>query len=185
MVSCNFLGKLRKKHSYPGKLAQNFAVNFENNTLGYPNYNIEDDRMLFSVVNNGFDILGYRGLTTDKLSGTGDAFILVEDAFWGVYYAIGDRDLTSTESVHLAKENLHIYPNPLSDELTIEFEANQTAELQIAVFDILGQQVHQLKHQVLDGQNQLALSLGHLTKGTYTLRLEYLGEVASQIITKF
>ncbi|MEM9823304.1 MAG: M4 family metallopeptidase [Bacteroidota bacterium] len=158
---------------------------FENNTLGYPNYNIEDDRMLFSVTNAGEDVLGFRQLTSDKLSGAGDAFVLVNNAFWGAYFAIGERNLTSTASLSLQNDAFKVYPNPMTEQLTVELEATIATEVSVQVYDLLGKLVFQSELMTQSGPNQIPLSLGQLAPGTYQLRLESEGMIASQLITKF
>jgi len=66
------------------------------------------------------------------------------------------------------------YPNPTNDEL---FVVVQGVEAQIELLDLSGKRVMSSKHV---GENEVKLSLGHLSKGVYTLRVSTAQGVVSQ-----
>lgn len=82
--------------------------------------------------------------------------------------------LSKVISVQRACTNLtmaHIYPNPVSDNLTIEFESAETLDIQISVYDGLGRSILQQKQQVTEGGNRLLIDLQELPQGIYILTI--------------
>lgn len=138
---------------------------WENNTLGYPSYSIDDSQIIFTAFNGDDKLIAIRDMAADKLNGTGDAFILIEDADWATWFATGNRDLTSTEEVF---ENLgfSVYPNPVENNLTIEILGN-ISTIQYELFDMMGRSL--LAGEINSSKEELALN--QLANGTYFLRV--------------
>ncbi len=67
-------------------------------------------------------------------------------------------------------DELQIFPNPTSNELSIQFSQTKPVNISLELIDILGR-VHQ--KQLLPSENEvsLTLSLAHLPKGIYWLKL--------------
>lgn len=145
------------------------GVIFENNKPGYPSYSIDDDFVLFSVDNNNMEILGYRAVTESKTAGTGDAFVLIENANWGHFYAIGERDLTNTDDINI-DNRFEISPNPTSGQLMIDFNGSAATATQVNIFDNLGRILSQKQLDVLPG-NTNQLDLSNMTAGTYLIQI--------------
>ncbi len=139
---------------------------FENNTPGYPSYSLKDDKIIFSVENSGKDILAITDLNEDKISATGDAFIFIEDADWGVYMGNGVRDLsTATEEEIKIDGVLSINPNPVSDILRINVLDKSLAKGHVSLYTMQGQRiVDQSFDQTTD------ISTSHLLPGTYIVK---------------
>ncbi len=138
---------------------------WDNNTLGYPSYSIDDSQVIFTAFNGNDKLIAIRDMADDKLNGTGDAFILIEDADWATWFATGNRDLTSTEE---AFENLgfSVYPNPVENNLTIEIQGNYST-IQYELFDMMGRTL--LSGAINSSKEELALN--QLANGTYFLRI--------------
>lgn len=67
---------------------------FLNSTLGFPSYSVADDRIAFTALSmDNTEVVGAIDLAENKISGIGDAFIVVEYAKWPTYYATGSRSL--------------------------------------------------------------------------------------------
>ncbi len=80
-------------------------------------------------------------------------------------------------------KRLNIYPNPVMDELRIELPAAR-GKIFIALFDYTGKQVMK-KELDINNQSYTILQLGHLTAGTYTIRVYmnyelYIGKMVKQ-----
>lgn len=66
-----------------------------------------------------------------------------------------------------------LYPNPSRGETFLEFEATQTGQALIQVFDLSGREVSKsLSVQMVQGINQNKLSVDHLQKGVYLVRVK-------------
>jgi len=155
-------------------------VLFENNTWGYPNYSSDDTEMIFSVLNNGTDeILGKIGVNSDRISSNGSATVMVQDAFWGVWFGTGIRDLISDTEDILYNE-LDVYPNPVYDELEIKIPSDITGEGVIELYDINGQLA--LSQIIAKGQSQSTLNLSQSESGTYMLKISGSESIYSQKI---
>ena len=67
-------------------------------------------------------------------------------------------------------ESLIVYPNPASNDLSIEFSLAETTDLEVAVFNNLGQRVHVLNNETYTaGSNNLRLDVGNYAEGVYLL----------------
>ena len=63
-----------------------------------------------------------------------------------------------------------IFPNPLTDNGTLSYNARRTSAVTITVYDVLGKIVHQEKAEVVAGNNQLELSfVNGLAAGSYSV----------------
>jgi len=144
---------------------------WENNTLGYPSYSIDDDQMIFSVVNNNLDVIGITDMNGDKITGSGNGQVLVENAAWAVWYATGERALVGTNDVILSDDAMALYPNPFDATLNLEFEAEVAGEGSIQVFNMIGGLQYSSTLQLGQGMNTTSLDLAHLAAGTYLLQL--------------
>lgn len=65
-----------------------------NATIGYPTYSKNDDKIAFSALNmSDEEVVASISLATNKITGLGSASIIVSDAKWPVFYAVGNRSL--------------------------------------------------------------------------------------------
>lgn len=65
-----------------------------NNTLGYPSFSKNDDRMAFTKTDGLTESIYTIGLAADKISPAGTESRLISDARWPVFFATGARDLS-------------------------------------------------------------------------------------------
>jgi bacillolysin len=65
-----------------------------NATLGYPSFSKNDDKIAFSALTtNDAEVVAAISLAQNKISGSGDAYGLINYAKWPVYFASGERTL--------------------------------------------------------------------------------------------
>jgi len=73
------------------------------------------------------------------------------------------------------------YPNPFNSTVTIPFTLPSEGEVQVAVFNVLGQKVFEKAQPGCAGQNvftfNAAFTGGKLVSGLYFLQLQYLDQV--------
>jgi|GEM_PF-5406833 len=78
-----------------------------------------------------------------------------------------------------ATEYIRIYPNPVSDKLTIEFDLSTLSNVRIEITDILGKKIQESQSIENPGRHQIQISLRRETiaKGIYLLKLIRNGNV--------
>ena len=69
-------------------------------------------------------------------------------------------------------QNLTISPNPSSGSFTISFDANQGKEIQIKIYDLLGQLIHTEEPVTVSGPYTKQINLGNVAKGVYILQIQ-------------
>ncbi len=75
------------------------------------------------------------------------------------------RDLNSLD--------LEIYPNPASDQVSLNFKAMDTDGMVFFMYDLSGKIVLQMElEDVIQGENTISLNLSEIQSGMYTCRLE-------------
>ncbi len=65
-----------------------------NSTLGFPSFSKNDDKVAFSALDNSSkEVVAVIDIDANKITGTGSASIIVEDAMWPEFYTEGIRSL--------------------------------------------------------------------------------------------
>ena len=68
--------------------------------------------------------------------------------------------------------NINLYPNPVQDGGTVEFDLASNGDVKIQIFNLSGQVVNQINaNNLAAGKNQIAFDANDLPRGTYILRL--------------
>jgi hypothetical protein len=80
--------------------------------------------------------------------------------------------------------DLEVYPNPTTGKLVFNYSSSEETAVKIAVTSIDGKIVANYASQLLNGQNQVSMSLDHLESGTYIYHFEIRGKVTSGKIIK-
>jgi hypothetical protein len=82
---------------------------------------------------------------------------------------------TSCAALRLTEESkfepFHIYPNPVSDILSIDYVPWENGMIKITLFDILGKKQINKELDVEEGDNQLKVDVSQLSPGTYLLEI--------------
>jgi hypothetical protein len=150
----------------------------ENTGLGYPSFSPSDDHILYDVpfIQNGnlagYD-LGSSRMNADKISANESTHnIRKEFVRWGVWFSDGVRILSEVVDLGNGEVNLEIYPNPITDELTINFDKHQ-GDLLIEVLDVMGSKLRSFTNNA----ELITLDLSELSAGTYILNMRN-GETA-------
>ena len=71
---------------------------------------------------------------------------------------------------NLLKEELTLYPNPVSDIANVEFNIIKQGVVSVQVVDLSGKVVSSLQSGVQKGKNKLSIDLSHLATGTYVMK---------------
>ncbi|HEX8659834.1 MAG TPA: T9SS type A sorting domain-containing protein, partial [Hymenobacter sp.] len=65
---------------------------------------------------------------------------------------------------------LQSWPNPAQDELTVSYPSRRAQRLELRVFALTGQLVHQQEQLLVPGPNQFTLRTAGLSSGVYLLQ---------------
>ena len=140
---------------------------FENNTFGFPSYSLQDDQMIFNVVNNGSLILAITDLQADKITSSGDVFVFTDPADWGIFLGNGTRDLTTNTEETAIASGLLVYPSPFDDGFRIDLTETKYREGHLEIFDMSGQRILQQ-----DIGELTDFSTGDWSPGQYLIKIQ-------------
>ncbi len=145
---------------------------FENAILGYPNYSIDDTGLIFDAHDNdGNQIIAYIGLNSDKITASDNAQVFLNGGKWGVWYGLGQRDLTATPATNMEDLDIGIFPNPTTGHLTVSLKSSEVQEVVITTLDLTGKIIRQQKYQSFVGQNDIGIDLKGLGAGIYVMKI--------------
>lgn len=145
-----------------------FVEVFANGTqLGYPNYSKLDDKILFSATYQFLPVIAYIEMLPDKIHpASTTAWVMINQAKWGVWYATGERPLAVTEP---GKDLLvRVYPNPAISRVFIDFGEPVTGEVFVDLFDLQGKKIHSSSYTSMA---RLDLDLSGFSAGLYLLKV--------------
>jgi len=131
------------------------------------------DGVIFKTIGNvsangGINVdTDYQLIDTDPMNGTN-------------YYRLklvkhsGDLDFSSTRVLVFSRDwgNVQVMPNPFDADLSVRFSALEAEDIEVSVFNALGQRVYEHSFKVKMGSNELTLELGTaLPSGAYIVTL--------------
>ncbi len=84
---------------------------------------------------------------------------------------IGDVIKINSDSILLLKSELHVYPNPTQNSVTLKYNCQKDASLFIEITNSIGIVVKTIKTHFNKGTNLQMISLENLPNGVYTLKV--------------
>lgn len=76
------------------------------------------------------------------------------------------------------------YPNPVNNQLTIEYLLTQSLQITIEVFDIIGNKISEHSVSLSSGKHQTTINTEQLSKGAYLIKLSSETGKSSKLIIK-
>lgn len=77
----------------------------------------------------------------------------------------------ATETTSIEKSELYVFPNPATDNLTLQFNSMVKGDAQISVYNLLGQRMITSSQLALEGQNTFNLNVNSFDKGAYIVEV--------------
>lgn len=170
-----------------------FASMVKGTRVGYPNYGPGDDFVLFTsqssdIVFDGISTLFAIPLNEDKISfaDIGDLLQFKQYATWANWFAVGQRDFNTTgiKLNELGENNVKVYPNPVTQELKLDFELEVLAPLDIQVLDVIGQSHYRYTDQLPSGHQTHFIDMSNMATGIYFVRMTIDGKRGSYKVVK-
>jgi hypothetical protein len=93
--------------------------------------------------------------------------------------------IVTSENEEILNHRLKIYPNPVRDQLTFEFELTKAGDVKIELFDVMGKKVLDVRLRDQSPGNHLpSLELGGLSGGVYYYRYSFNNTILSGKVLK-
>ncbi len=148
------------------------GVLFNNTVLNYPNYSIDDKRVLFDLNITGITELGVLQVDDSKIMSIPNTEnFLIQDSRWGVWFANGQRQIVSSTEDKEKLALLSAYPNPAVDRLNVTFELNSGDQGQAKIFNANGQLMMTKIIAIHKGNNQISIDITSLNQGMHLFQL--------------
>lgn len=149
------------------------ATIYENNDLGFPSYSKLDDIVVFGTQYNGGEIVAEIAMQSDKINSTGDAYLLINDAKWPVWYATGDRNLMGVHEETVSSNFFsNVYPNPAYEDVSVVFKSEKdVAAYKVTLYNVYGQLITQKTGKTINGLNKVIFPIDRLPNGTYMVTI--------------
>lgn len=148
----------------------------------------------FVIVHDGSDdtapVLGsYSGSTLppELYSSGSDLFVVFvsDESVVGGGFKANHRLILANTDNFSEQYALAIFPNPFTNQLTVEFDLDKAENIQVELFDILGRRVYQEDlGKRFSGENQHFINTDDLKKGTYILKLKIGTQEINQKVIK-
>jgi bacillolysin len=174
VIAFDFLDEFNEEYYILGANIETGEVGtiFENFDLGFPNYSVQDDKIIFDAINTSSQrVIGVADLASDKINSVGNPVVLISGARWGVWFANGDRELTDAETLSLPGMEVRLFPNPFAETLSLEAEIVHAEEVRVEVFDLLGRHLFHREYTPGPGLWRESLPLTALVPGTYLVKI--------------
>ncbi|MDZ7879234.1 MAG: M4 family metallopeptidase [Saprospiraceae bacterium] len=158
---------------------------YTNNTVGYPSFSRTDNRLMVSYETSATTakLLTIPLAATKIQAASATTTDVKTDAYQGVYFANGTRNLVSTDE--LDKTAVSISPNPFDTQVSIAIKSDIAAEGKVEIFDLLGKSVSSTPLSILSGTNAVSIQTSGLSAGAYLLKITVGGKTRATKIVKF
>jgi hypothetical protein len=84
-------------------------------------------------------------------------------------WAVGVEEVPSDNDVNSVASNLKVYPNPVNDLASIEYDMMRTGDLLIEMYDLNGRLVRRENHHLVRGLQTIKLNVNDIEPGTYLI----------------
>jgi len=158
----------------------------QNNTLGFPEYSTNDDKVIYNYFASNRDFVRVVNLQSNKIQGNGNPSELIPDGYWGVWYATGDRVLISVEDPVLGAQ-WRAFPVPAQDKLWAQYSLNKIEPATLSLIDMTGRICKEktVSAQLSNtGTQTVEMDLSDLVSGVYLLQIQVGSEVLTQRVIK-
>ncbi len=121
-------------------------------------------------------------LTTTTVDGCVSSISMTVDLLEGGFMASANSITETTTSLSKTEllKKVSLFPNPVVDQLSIQFVAEKEDEYQLEIIDLSGKILMNKTHQIIRGENTIKLNVASLPTGLYFAKLTN-GEASSNL----
>lgn len=134
---------------------------------------------------------GTGAVTTNTYAVEGNYYVCVTmtDAFNACTDTYCDSIITNITSIGINENetedfNLLVYPNPISNQVTLSYQLYKSSIATIELFDVVGNKISTLSLSKSVGKHQTIINTENLSKGTYLIKLSSEKDNSSKLIIK-
>ena len=142
----------------------------DNSVLSWPSYSTDDTQIVFDAEDNIGHFLAIVPLADDKINMQGDAIFYLDNKRWGVWFANGQRDLVNASETY-NESNVRIFPNPVSETLTLECISEIAGDAFLDIFDLLGKKIKSTTFKMTTGIHLHEMNMSDIPGGQYIVHL--------------
>lgn len=143
-----------------------------NGALGWPSYNLSDNKILFESESVSGVNLYTQGLKTSKIEPQGNEAGLLSAHQYGTYYGDGIRSLAVGTQAPLSFINqMSVWPNPSAGVAQLRLNSKEALTARLELCNMFGVSVFEKTIQLAPGENQIGLDMQPFSAGAYVLRL--------------
>ena len=142
---------------------------FENNDLGYPNYNTKDNKLVFDYVNstNTAYNVGVVNLKTNKIEPAAEPLQLITSKRWATWFSTGKRVLSDTKDTETTlSSDIKVNGNLVRDVLQLVLTEKLNKNGALHIYDMAGKQI---LSQNFNSSENLNIRVSDLKSGMYTV----------------
>ncbi|MFN8416029.1 MAG: M4 family metallopeptidase [Cytophagaceae bacterium] len=168
VVACN-IEENKMAYVTPDLLTSAFA------TFGRPNYNKNDDLIAFSYSDSDGEFIVTIDMDVDKINSIdpNDINLLLQESKWGVFFANGTRNLPTSVLNSVAHTSpLLVYPNPSSDNSTLQYTSEWNEDAILKIISSTGQAILTQSIHINTGENNTNIPISNFPKGAYFVIIE-------------
>ncbi len=83
------------------------------------------------------------------------------------------------------QDDIAVYPNPVTDQLTLSYHLNKVETVQVSIINIHGQEMESIKDELLPaGDYKIARNIANYPPGIYFCRMQIGNKVLTKKIVK-
>lgn len=153
----------------PSDVSNKFTIDMAGNVwLSYNNGISKFDGVSWTNYDAGAGYIGGTGVYGIEV----DKFFNVWKLSSTGVVVFNENGIVGLEEVNSQMGELGLFPNPVRDNMTIQFEALETEVADILIITITGQIVNRLPTDIKKGNNAIQININDLSPGTYILTIE-------------
>lgn len=134
---------------------------------------------------------GTGAVTTNTYTVEGNYYVCVTmvDAFNSCTDTFCDSIVTNITGIGILENennnfNVVVFPNPANEQVNVSYELNQSSQMNIELFDIIGNVISSTSISKSSGKHQTAINIEHLNQGAYLIKLSSENGNSSKLIIK-
>ncbi len=146
-------------------------------SIGFPRYSPNDKHIVFQRLDgNKTANLRQISLADNKISSASPSVSYVNGGQLPTWFAIGTRPVSVEQRETEINNNFVLfqnYPNPFNPTTVINFSIPKSSQIELSVYNVLGQKVATLLNKkLLPGNYKYDFDAGNLTSGIYFYKLQ-------------
>ncbi len=140
--------------------------------LSYPNFSVKDNNIIFDGLdNNSITSINGIGLSSSKITASGNEQTFLRGGKWGAWFAVGTRKLTIGFNNIVDDKSIEVYPNPFEDNIVIKLDLQEATNAIFEFSNTMGQVVLKQNIKDINPNVEYVIPTDQLNSGVYILNI--------------